>query len=76
MDSSEFHVVEIHLKRKLFNAVHYIEHILQPILELYPESVRRRLVIHADNTKSHMARQSQEFCEQNSLKIVLSALLS
>jgi hypothetical protein len=33
MDSSRFHVVEIHPKGKPLNATHYIEHILQQILK-------------------------------------------
>jgi hypothetical protein len=63
MNSPRFHVVEILPKRKLFNAVYYIENILQPILELHLKSVRHRLVIHGDNARPHTARQSQQFCE-------------
>jgi hypothetical protein len=73
MDSPRFHVVEIFPKWKSFNATHHIKHIhiLQPILELRPKSVRHRFVIHADNAILHTAKQSQECCEQNSLKITL-----
>jgi hypothetical protein len=69
IDSPRFRVVKILPKEKLFNATNYLEYILQPILELRPESVRRHLIIHADNARPHAARQSQEFREQNSLRI-------
>jgi hypothetical protein len=48
---------------------HYIEHILKPILELRPESIQRRLIIHADNARSQKTKKSQELSDQNYLKI-------
>jgi hypothetical protein len=69
IDSPQFHVVEILPKGKSFNATNYIEHIQQSAFELRPESLRRRLIVHADNIRPHLAKQSQEFCQQNSLKI-------
>jgi hypothetical protein len=69
MDLPRFHVVEIFPKGRPFNATHYIEDILQQILELPPKSFRDRLIIHADNARSHIIRQSQQFYEQNSLRI-------
>jgi hypothetical protein len=69
IDSSRFLVVEILPKGKPFHASHYIKHILQLILELHLESVRLRLVVRADNAKPHTARQSEELCKKNSLRI-------
>jgi hypothetical protein len=76
MYSLWFHVVEILPKWEPFNATNHLEHILQLILELHPESVRDRLVIHTDNVRSHMAGQSREFCKQNFLKIALYSFCS
>jgi hypothetical protein len=67
--SPRFHIVEIIPKWKLLNAINHIEYILQPSLELRLESVRRHLIIQADNAKFHTAKKSQEFCEQISLRI-------
>jgi hypothetical protein len=64
-----FHVVDMLAKGETCNATHHIGHILQPILELHPDSVRIHLVGHADNARSHTIRTSQEFCEQNSPRI-------
>jgi hypothetical protein len=63
MNLSWFHLIEIFPKGKLFNRTNNIEHILKPILKLRSESIRCRLVIHADNAKLHTTRQSQEFCK-------------
>jgi hypothetical protein len=71
MDSPRFYVIKILPKGKPFNATNYIKHILQLILELRPEYIRYRFVIRADNVRPHMIRQSQEFYEQNSLRIAL-----
>jgi hypothetical protein len=76
IDSHWFHVTEIFPKRKLFNVTHYIELVVQSILELRLESVRRLFVIYADNVRPHTARQSQEFYEQNCWELPISALLS
>jgi hypothetical protein len=69
MDLSRFYTIKILQKRKLFNATHYIGNIMQSIPELRPEYVRNRHVIHADNTRPYMIRQSQKFYEQNFLRI-------
>jgi hypothetical protein len=71
MDSPRFYVIKILPKGKPFNATHYIKHILQLILELRPKYVRHRFIIRADNARPHMISQSQEFYEQNSLRIAL-----
>jgi hypothetical protein len=65
----ELVVVLVLPKRETSNATHHIEHILQPILELHRESLRRHLFIHAGNTTRYPGRKSQEFREQNSLRI-------
>jgi hypothetical protein len=69
MDSPQFHIVDVFRMGKSFNAGHYLEYILQSIPELCPASFRLRFLIHADNDGLHTARQSQGFCEQNSLSI-------
>jgi hypothetical protein len=76
IDLLRFHVIQILPKGKSLNSIHYIKYIQQSILELHPESIRRRLVIHADNVNSDTARQSQEFCVQNSLRITTNLFYS
>jgi hypothetical protein len=71
MDSPRFHVVEISPKRKSFHAVNHIEHVLQLILALPWESIRHRIGMYADNARSHTARQSQELCQEKSLRITV-----
>jgi hypothetical protein len=59
MDSSQFSVIKILRKGRQFKGTHYIEYILELILELRPEYVRPRLIIDAYNATPYIVRQSQ-----------------
>jgi hypothetical protein len=69
-NSLGFHIVNAFPKAQTFNASYSIEHILQSVLELRPESDERHLILHADNVRLHTARKSQMFCDANSLRRV------
>jgi hypothetical protein len=49
-----FHIVSLLSKREMFNATHYVEHILESILILCLKSGQRCLAIHADNAKPYI----------------------
>jgi hypothetical protein len=50
-----FHLLDALLKGNIFNAEHYRINILTELLPFRPQVDRRRLVIHADNTRPHTA---------------------
>jgi hypothetical protein len=56
-----------------FNASHYVTNILTPLADWHTvqgwES-NRKLMIHADNARPHVATMTQQFLEQNSTKTV------
>jgi hypothetical protein len=60
-NSLGFHVVGALPKGQKFNAIYYIEQIIQEILAIRPESKRRHFVILADNDRPNMAWKSQAF---------------
>jgi transposase len=69
LNPHSFHVVEALPKGETFNAIYYIEHILQPTLEYRPKSGLRQLIIHVDNARRYTARKSRIFYKSNSLRI-------
>jgi transposase len=54
-----------------FNAEYYRVTILRELPPLHPQVDGRRLVIHADNARPHIARKCRVFCEGNRLRLVV-----
>jgi hypothetical protein len=67
----EFHLLNTLPKGNMFNAEYYRVDTLTDFLPLCPQVDRRRLVIHADNARSHTARQCRAFCEENRLRLAV-----
>jgi transposase len=52
-----------------FNAEYYCNNILAALTPLRQQGGRRRLIIHADNARSHIAQKCQNFCRANGLRL-------
>jgi hypothetical protein len=63
-----FHLIKALPKGMSFNAEYYHDNILTELLPLRPQADRRRLVLHADNTRAHIARKCQAFYTENRLR--------
>jgi hypothetical protein len=66
-----FRIVDILLKDSKFNAHHYISVIPQSVSDWRVYEVgetNRKLIVHADNARSHMAKVLLTFKEQNAMK--------
>jgi transposase len=57
-------------KGRTFNAEDYRDNILAALTQLQSEDDGRKLVIHADNARSHIAQKCRTFCEENGLQLV------
>jgi hypothetical protein len=54
---------------RIFNAEHYCDNILAALTQLKPDNDGRKLVVHADNARTHTAQKYQTFCEENGLPL-------
>jgi histone-lysine N-methyltransferase SETMAR len=64
-----FHLVKALPKRQKFNAYHYIDRILQSLLESCSTGRVPGLIIHMDNARPNKARKALEFCRENRLEM-------
>jgi histone-lysine N-methyltransferase SETMAR len=58
-------------KGRSFNAEYYRYNILAALTQLQPEDDERKLVVHADNARAHIAQKYRAFCEENGLRLAL-----
>jgi histone-lysine N-methyltransferase SETMAR len=66
-----FHWLEALPKANTFNAEYYRVNIFTELLPFRPQIDGRRLVIHADNAKSHTTRKCRAFCQENRLRLAV-----
>jgi hypothetical protein len=52
-----------------FNTEYYRDNILAALTQLQPEDDERKLVVHADNARAHIAQKYRAFCEENRLRL-------
>jgi hypothetical protein len=71
-----FHLVESFPKGRTFNAEYYPVHILAALIPLRHEADGRKLVLHADNAKTHMAQKCRAFCAENGLRLAMHSSYS
>jgi transposase InsO family protein len=64
-----FHLIDGLPKGHKFNASHYIDNILQPLLESRSTGPGSGLIVHADNARPHTAQRTLKFCRENRLEI-------
>jgi hypothetical protein len=70
----DFQVVNVLPNGSKVNARNYIFVILQSLADWFVSEVGatdRKLIVHADNARSHTAKMSLAFIEQNKIKITL-----
>jgi hypothetical protein len=63
-----FHLVSLLPKGQNWTSQYYIDHILPEICALRDARARRKLVVHADNARPHVAKRVKEYLEDNNLK--------
>jgi hypothetical protein len=56
-------------KVRTFNAEYYRDNILAALTQLEPEDDGRKLVVHADNARTHAGQKCGTFCEENGLRL-------
>jgi hypothetical protein len=71
MESTEIAFTRHVSKRNTFNAEYYGINILTELLPLRQQVNGMRLVILADNSRPHTARERRAFCEENRLLLAL-----
>jgi hypothetical protein len=54
---------------RTFNSEYYCDNILATTTQLQPEDDRRKLVVHADNARAHIAQKCRTICEENGLRL-------
>jgi transposase len=54
-----------------FNAEYYRDNILAALTQLQLEDDGRKLVVHTDNARAHIAQKCRTFCEENGLRLAL-----
>jgi transposase len=64
-----FHVIDAMPRGETFSARYYIDHILTPICRRLIPTGRRKLVIHADNSRCHTAKVVLDFVSQNGVRV-------
>jgi hypothetical protein len=64
-----FHLVDALPKGQKFNASHYIDIIIQRVLENRSNGLGPDLIIHADNVRPHTAQKTLKFCRENCLEM-------
>jgi histone-lysine N-methyltransferase SETMAR len=68
---SGFHLLNVLLAGCKFNSNHYVTNIIGPIAgwrRVQAGASRRKLIIHADNARPHVAKLTEQFQEHNSMK--------
>jgi hypothetical protein len=63
-----FHLVSLLPKGQNWTSQYYIDHILPKICALPDARDRRKLVVHADNARPHVAERVKQYLEDNNLK--------
>jgi hypothetical protein len=63
-----FHLVSLLPKGQKWTSQYYIDHILPEICALRDARDRRKLVVHADNARSHVAKRLKQYLEDSNLK--------
>jgi histone-lysine N-methyltransferase SETMAR len=66
-----FHLLDALPKGNTFNVKYYLVNLLTEFLPLHPEVDGRRLVIHADNKRPHIARKYRVFCKENLVRLAV-----
>jgi transposase len=67
---SGFHVINVLPKGFKFNASYYVTQTLDPLSKWRRIQVgrNRKLIVHADNARSHLVKMTSHFIEQNSMQ--------
>jgi hypothetical protein len=63
-----FHLLSFLPKGQKWTSQYYMDHILPEICALHDARDRRKLVVHADNARSHVAKRVKQYLEDNNLK--------
>jgi hypothetical protein len=63
-----FHLVSLLPKGQKWTSQYHIDHILPEICALRDARDRRKLVVHADNARPHVAKRIKQYLEDNNLK--------
>jgi transposase len=58
-------------KGRPFNVKYYRDNIFAALTQFQPEDDGRKLVVHADNARAHIAQKCRTFCEENGLRLAL-----
>jgi hypothetical protein len=66
-----FHLVSLLPKGQKWTSHYYIDHNLPEICALHDARDRRKVVIHADNARPHIAKRVKQYLEDNNLKSAL-----
>jgi histone-lysine N-methyltransferase SETMAR len=66
-----FHLLDALPKGRTFNAEYHRDNILMELIPLRPQVDGRKLVIHADNTRPHVAQKCRAFCTENRLQLAV-----
>jgi hypothetical protein len=64
---SGFPLIVALLKARIFNAECYRDDILAALTHFQPEDDGRKLVVHADKARAHIAQECRTFCQENGL---------
>jgi hypothetical protein len=62
------HLISLLPKGQKWTSQYYIDHILLEICALPDARDRRKLVVHADNAKPHVAKRVKQYLEDNNMK--------
>jgi hypothetical protein len=63
-----FHLVSLLPKGQKWTIQDYVDHILPEICTLRDATDHRKLVVHADNARPHVAKTVKQYLEDNNLK--------
>jgi transposase len=63
-----FHLASLLAKGQKWTNQYYINHILPEICALRDARDRRKLMVHADNARPHVAKRIKQYLEDNNLK--------
>jgi hypothetical protein len=66
-----FHLIEVLAKSRKFNASYYIAEILEPLSQrrsIEAAGNERKLLVHADKARSHSAKLSIQYFNENRMK--------
>jgi transposase len=66
-----FRLLDALPKGNTFNTEYCLVNILTELLPLRAQVDERRLVIDADNARTHTTRKCQAFCEENRLRLAI-----